>query len=191
MIDLLKSPEENLQRLLKFLKRGTVDYKFPFRYLTLTTTEADSGVPTARMLVLRHINEKGQFVLFSDIRSEKIAALRANQQAHLMFWHPRKQVQIGVHAKIRVHHQDERSRAYMENVSTHARQQYTSVRPPSAPIDNPRADQQFDDELFEANFCVLAAAPWRITALQLKREGHLRLRFDMKGGSWEGGWITP
>ncbi|MFW6348719.1 MAG: pyridoxamine 5'-phosphate oxidase family protein, partial [Cyclonatronaceae bacterium] len=144
-----------------------------------------------RMLVLRDRDDEGCFILFSDVRSEKIATLQANPQAHLMFWHPRKQVQIGVHAMVQVHREDELSHSCMKQVSQHGRQQYTSIRPPSAAIDVPESGQECDDALFETNFCVLRARPWRITALQLRREGHLRLRFEKAGNTWEGGWITP
>lgn len=191
MLDPSSNPQSNLQQLQNYLKRGAVDPKFPFRYLTLTTTEAGLSVPTARMLVLRDIDDEGHFILFSDARSEKVAALSSNPIAHLLFWHPRKQVQVGVHAEIQIHQKDSLANHYMERVSGHGKQQYTSVKAPSSPIDKPEEGLEFEEDSFEDHFCVLRARPWRITALQLRREGHLRLRFDKKGNTWEGGWIMP
>lgn len=191
MIDPNRTPDENLRELQEYLQRGATDAKFPFRYTYLSTTEADNGIPSTRMLVLRDIDDEGCFVLFSDLRSEKILQLRHNPQAHLLFWHPRKQVQIGINAEIQLHQKDSLAEHYMKSVSKHGRQQYTSVKPPSTPVDTPDAGLQYDDDSFENNFCVLRARPWRFTALQLRREGHLRLRFQKAGNTWEGGWITP
>jgi pyridoxine/pyridoxamine 5'-phosphate oxidase len=191
MIHPEKTPKENLDELLKYLKRGAADPKFPFRYTTLTTTKPASGVPTARMLVLRSVDDEGHFVFFSDRRSEKVSELGQNPQAHLMFWHPRQQVQIGIHASVQIHQQDTLSNGYMKQVSEHGKQQYTSLRSPSTPLDTPAEGLEHNPQLFEDNFCALRAAPWRITALQLRREGHLRLRFEKSGNLWEGGWITP
>lgn len=191
MIDPKRSPDENLRELQEYLKRGASDPKFPFRYATLSTSEAGSGVPSARMLVLRDIDDEGCFVMFSDLRSEKIHELRRNPQVHLMFWHPRKQVQIGINAEVQLHQKDSLAEQYMHSVSAHGKQQYTSINSPSTPVDSPEAGLKHDKDLFESNFCILRARPWRFTALQLRREGHLRLRFQKAGNTWEGGWITP
>lgn len=191
MIDPERNPDENLRELQEYLKRGAADPKFPFRFVTLSTSEPESDVPHARMLVLRDVDDEGSFVLFSDLRSEKILQLRRNPQGHLMFWHPRKQVQIGINAEIQLHQKDSLAEHYMQSVSEHGKQQYTSIKPPSTPVGSPKTGLQYIESSFENNFCVLRALPWRITALQLRREGHLRLRFQKTGNTWEGGWITP
>ncbi len=68
---------DELERLIEATKGPT--------FLTLATTDR-TGVPSARMLVLRGIDPQGRLLMCSDARSCKNDELRDDPRAAALFW---------------------------------------------------------------------------------------------------------
>jgi pyridoxamine 5'-phosphate oxidase len=66
--------------------------------MTLATAGAD-GVPSARMLLLRGVDQRG-FVFYTNYESRKAAELAANPRAALVFWWGELQRQVRVEGRV-------------------------------------------------------------------------------------------
>jgi pyridoxamine 5'-phosphate oxidase len=77
--------------------------------MTLATATAD-GVPSARMVLLRGVDERG-FVFYTNYESRKAAELAANPRAALVFWWGALQRQVRVEGPVQPTSQEE-SAAY-------------------------------------------------------------------------------
>jgi pyridoxine/pyridoxamine 5'-phosphate oxidase len=174
------------QTLLHELQRGALDPKHPFRYLSLAT--AGTQFPQVRTVVLRQFTADLEFLVYTDARSAKVHELFEAPRVSLLFYHPKKQVQVRVQALATVHVEDELAQAHWKRVSEKRRSEYQSKLDPGTRIETPAAG--WDSSLESSHFSVLRFSPLSIEVLQLAREGHLRIQFDLASG-WEGSWLVP
>ena len=180
------SHAEIWQTLLHELQRGALDPKHPFRYLTLATV--GTQFPQVRTLVLRQFSADLEFLVYTDARSSKVKELLDVPRVSLLFYHPKKQVQVRVHAHATIHVEDELARAHWKRVSDKRRSEYQSKLGPGTRIASAAAGWESSSE--HSNFSVVKFVPLSIEVLQLDREGHLRIQFDLASG-WEGSWLVP
>ena len=180
------SHAEIWQTLLHELQRGALDLKHPFRYLTLATV--GNQFPQVRTLVLRQFSADLEFLVYTDARSSKVKELLDVPRVSLLFYHPKKQVQVRVHAHATIHVEDELARAHWKRVSDKRRSEYQSKLGPGTRIGSPSAGWKSSSE--HSNFSVVKFVPLSIEVLQLDREGHLRIQFDLASG-WKGSWLVP
>ncbi|MFC3415979.1 pyridoxamine 5'-phosphate oxidase family protein [Algoriphagus hitonicola] len=179
--------EEILQTVKHELHRGALDAKHPFHWVNLGTFGKD--FPEVRTVVLRMLTQDLDFLVFTDFRSEKCRDLRKNQKATLHFYHPKKQVQIRVNAQTKLHFQDELANEIWNTIPNHRRSEYTGAQAPGTSISRP--EEGWKEGISSDHFfCVLEFSPVEIEALQLRREGHLRVHFSKKA-DWEGSWLVP
>jgi pyridoxine/pyridoxamine 5'-phosphate oxidase len=180
------SHDEIWQTLLHELQRGALDPKHPFRYLTLATV--GNQFPQVRTLVLRQLSTDLEFLVYTDARSSKVKELLEVPRASLLFYHPKKQVQVRVHAHATIHLEDELAQAHWKRVSEKRRSEYQSKLDPGTRIESPSSGWQSSSD--RSNFSVVKFTPLSIEVLQLDREGHLRIQFDLVSG-WQGAWLVP
>ncbi|MCE2779192.1 MAG: pyridoxamine 5'-phosphate oxidase family protein [Algoriphagus sp.] len=180
------SHAEIWQTLLHELQRGALDPKHPFRYLILATV--GNQFPQVRTLVLRQFSADLEFLVYTDARSSKVKELLEVPRVSLLFYHPKKQVQVRVHAHATIHVEDELARAHWKRVSDKRRSEYQSKLGPGTRIGSPSAGWESSSE--HSNFSVVKFVPLSIEVLQLDREGHLRIQFDLASG-WKGSWLVP
>lgn len=180
------SQAEIWQTLLHELQRGALDPKHPFRYLTLATV--GNEFPQARTLVLRQFSADLEFLVYTDARSSKVKELFDVPRVSLLFYHPKKQVQVRVNAHSTIHVEDELAQAHWMRVSDKRRSEYQSKLGPGTRITAPATGWESSSD--RSNFSVVKFAPLSIEVLQLDREGHLRIQFDLASG-WEGSWLVP
>lgn len=171
------------------LHRGTLDRKHPFRFVNLSTY-GQEGVQ-ARWVVLRKINSDLHFFLYSDMRTQKIADLQQHEQAQLLFYHPRKQIQVRCNVKATIHHQNKLSKDHWKHIQGLGTRSYTPVIEPGSPIETPEKAHQWLNDIGDQFFAVIECIPGEIDALQLNKSEHLRARFRRKGNDWEKTWIAP
>ncbi|WP_297337512.1 pyridoxamine 5'-phosphate oxidase family protein [Algoriphagus sp.] len=169
------------------LHRGALDVKHPFHWVNLGTVSGE--FPSVRTLVLRKLTQELDFLFFTDYRSEKCRELRVNQNVTLHFYHPKKQVQIRVKAQSNLHFQNELAAKFWNEIPPHRRSEYTGAQAPGTSISHPQEGWE-DGNSSDHFFSVLEFSPVEIEALQLRREGHLRVRFSKKA-DWEGIWLVP
>ena len=174
------------QTLLHELHRGALDPKHPFRYLTVATF--GNEFPQVRTVVLRQFTADLEFLVYTDARSSKVQELLEVPRVSLLFYHPKKQVQLRVQALAKFHVEDELAQAHWKQVSKHRQSEYQSGLASGTRIENPDLGWEIRPE--RTHFSVLKFRPSSIEALQLAREGHLRIQFDLASG-WEGSWLVP
>jgi hypothetical protein len=115
--------------------------------------------------------------------------LKANPNATLHFYHPKKQVQIRIKAQAKLHFKDELAENFWETIPTHRRSEYSGAQAPGTPISNPQEGWNQGD-LENHFFAVLELEPLEIEVLQLSKKGHLRVLFAREKDS-EGTWLVP
>jgi pyridoxamine 5'-phosphate oxidase len=174
------------QTLLHELQRGALDPKHPFRYLTLAT--AGTQFPQVRTVVLRQFTADLEFLAYTDVRSSKVQELLEVPRASLLFYHPQKQVQVRVKSLATIHVDDELAQRHWKRVSEKRRSEYQSQLEPGMRIPAPEAGWEASYD--HSHFSVLKFSPLSIEVLQLAREGHLRIQFDLSSG-WQGTWLVP
>lgn len=180
------APSQIWQNVLHELHRGALDPKHPFRFLTLAT----SGVqfPQVRTVVLRQLSPAMEFLVYTDVRTAKVKDLLETPRVSLLFYHPKKQVQIRVKALATLHVANALAQEQWKRVSEKRQSEYKSGLAPGTRIETPDLGWEVDPE--NAHFSVLKFSPLSIEVLQLAREGHLRMQFELASG-WNGTWLVP
>ncbi|NBB88367.1 MAG: general stress protein [Bacteroidetes bacterium] len=189
LLDMDHSKEAAWQAVKHELHRGALDRKHPFRFVTLSTHGA-RGVQ-ARWVVLRKLSQDLRFFMYSDLRTQKVADLATHPQAHLLFYHGRKKVQIRCEGEIRLHHGDELSQNQWEHVQGIGTKAYTSTIAPGTEINHPKEAHQWSPAWGGRFFCVLEFLPAKFDVLQLNQMEHVRICFRKADGKWVKTWIAP
>lgn len=157
--------------------------KHPFRYFTLATTL--DGNPQARVVVLRHYDLKTDcFTIYSDARTPKIVALKENPRATLLFYDPRKFLQVRVQAQCEAIKKDEEK---FRQQHLAAQKDYTTSIAPGSPIKAMDAITYSEAH----HFVVLQFKATTIDYLRLMRPNHQRALFAYKDGIWQGQFVAP
>lgn len=85
-----------LETALSYLERAAADRKSPLHTPVLATIGLD-GTPRTRMVVLRRTDIANRSLIFhTDTRSAKISELANSPEASLLFYDPKKNIQISV-----------------------------------------------------------------------------------------------
>lgn len=174
------------QMLLHELHRGALDPKHPFRYLTVATL--GDQFPQVRTVVLRQFTADLEFLVYTDARSSKVQELFEVPRVSLLFYHPKKQVQVRVQALATVHVEDELAQAHWMRVSEKRKSEYQSELGPGKQIMHPKEGWGSSSE--HSYFSVLKFSPLCLEVLQLAKEGHLRIQFNC-ASEWGGSWLVP
>jgi pyridoxamine 5'-phosphate oxidase len=180
------TPAKIWQALVHELHRGALDPKHPFRYLTLATE--GKHFPQLRTVVLRKLSPSLDFHVFTDARSGKVKELLETPRASLLFYHPKKQVQVRIKSTVSFHSEDELAKGCWAQLPEHRQSEYRSSLAPGTPIGSPQ--EGWEETETQNFFSVLKFSPLSIDLLQLSKEGHLRLQFDLTS-NWKGTWLTP
>ena len=158
--------------------------KHPFRYCTLVTVRPD-GLPDARVVVLRDYDaQNDRFIVYTDARTPKVEALRAQPNAMLLFYDARKLMQLRVEVHCTGMHEDHQK--YKQQHPA-AQKDYTTTLPPGSPIKAMDAVTYGEQH----HFLSLEFTANKIDYLRLKRPNHQRAVFQKNAGQWEGQFLTP
>jgi pyridoxine/pyridoxamine 5'-phosphate oxidase len=178
-----------LDQILKDLKSevrfGYLKKKHPFRYVSLASIE--NGAPTQRTVVLRDATDDFDLIIYSDNRSNKVQQLDKNSKASLLFYHPKKLLQIKVEGHVELVRSGKAYENYWSRVQGVSQKDYITKHAPGTPIDQPDLVDYKEDE---HHFCVLKLIPETLEYLQLSRPNHIRARFD-ESNDWEGHYLNP
>jgi pyridoxine/pyridoxamine 5'-phosphate oxidase len=178
-----------LDQILKDLKSevrfGYLKKKHPFRYVSLASIE--NGAPTQRTVVLRDATDEFDLIIYSDNRSDKVQQFEKNSKASLLFYHPKKLLQVKVEGQMELVRSGKAYEDFWSRVQGKSQKDFITKQAPGTPIDNPDLVDYKEDE---HHFCVLKLIPETLEYLQLSRPNHIRARFD-KSNDWEGHYLNP
>lgn len=173
----------------------------PMRTPVMATT--DGQRPHQRTIVLRAVDvPAAQLFFFSDLRAPKIEHLLSNPAVNVLFWDPRKKVQIEMAGTANIYQQDKPSAHYWKQLNITGRSSYASLLPPGSPR---AAEQQHLPDFWQqdmdlaqtdfayANFALIGMQVQHIDVLHLHPTGHQRARFNWQSAndSWSANWAVP
>jgi pyridoxamine 5'-phosphate oxidase len=192
------------ETLFGLLTEASARRQSPLHTVALATTSVD-GLPDARTVVFRGFDPAIPACrIHTDVRSPKVAALRRNPQAVLLWYAAEWKLQLRARATIMVHHLDEVATHYWEASQVRSRRAYRAPHPPGTmqpdSVTDLAPDIQ-DAEATEANtaagfahFTVLLATLEDLEWLTLSASGNRRgrLRFAAPDSSgWRHEWLAP
>lgn len=181
--------EELPARLWAELVRASRDRHHGWRLPVLATVDAQ-GAPQARTVVLRGADPaSGELLCFTDLRSPKVAQLRADGRGVLVFWCARLSWQLRAQVHIEVETDGPRVQAAWSRVAGQpAARDYLSRLPPGTAAPGEAAAARGDAQ-DPHHLAVLAARVRALDWLELHRHhGPHRAAVDAHGRAR---WLVP
>ncbi len=175
------------QELEDELRKGTSKKGHPFRYFSLGTVGL-GAIARLRTVVLRRVSEELKLVFYTDRRSKKIGHIAENNTVSLLFYHPKKLLQLKVEGKAKIVSDPEELNKYWSGVQPASRKDYTTTSAPGSPISNPDNVEYLDEKNY---FTIIEVEPVKFEYLKLKRPNHLRVLFSKENGEWNGEFLVP
>jgi hypothetical protein len=182
MSDPWSAPDRLYAHLWDRLARGAAEGDDPFRLAALATMGAEGA--EARMVALRRADRQARAVeVHSDLRTAKVAALRADPRGALLFWdaETREQLRLSVRFDLLVGPEDR-----WADIPEAARLNYGTDPAPGTPVAAP------EDVARVPRLDRFAALPGRVErmdAVSLAHDPHRRARFE--GPDLTGAWVAP
>ncbi len=175
------------QELKDELQKSLVQKKHPFRYFTLATSGPEN-IPRLRTVVLRKVSENLMLTFYTDKRSTKIAHIEKNNKVSLLFYHPKKLLQLQIEGVATIVDDKAKLKDSWNGIQLNSRKDYTTDRAPGSTIDNPDNISYLEGENY---FCMVEINPLKIEYLKLKRPNHLRIQFSKSNDDWQGEFLVP
>lgn len=199
MIDPSSSLSEILDHVWGMLVRGGADKKNPYHFPALATYGA-SGVQQ-RIVVLRKVSPSERMLrTYSDARTQKVADIQKQAEAHWLFYDHSNKEQIRVQGRVTLHQRDALAQEVWNTVPPKGRGDYVGPMAPGTHTDHytdnlPTAFQEEptkeNTQQGIENFVVLACEAVALDFLKLRRNGHLRAQFHWQDDKWIGRWTAP
>ncbi len=169
------------------LVRASRDRRAAWRTPVLSSIGIDGG-PRARVLVLRKAEPvAGLLWLHSDVRSAKVAELRADGRAALTFWDPRHALQLRLEGEARIEADPALLADGWARVPEGSRRSYSTADAPGSLLAGPLA---FTGD-GAGNFAMIALRAERLEWLWLGPERHRRGESRRRGGDWDSVLLVP
>ncbi|MGB7393498.1 MAG: pyridoxamine 5'-phosphate oxidase family protein [Pricia sp.] len=175
------------QELEEELQKGTSKKGHPFRYCTLATVGLQQSA-RLRTIVLRRAEKDLKLVFYTDKRSKKIVHIKENDRVSMLFYYPKKLLQLKVEGSAHIVTDSDELQKYWSGVQPSSRKDYITKSPPGSPLSNPDNVEYFEDKNY---FCIVEVSPTKIEYLKLKRPNHLRVLFTKENGAWDGKFLVP
>jgi hypothetical protein len=187
------SPNNNIDEIpnLVFteLSNGASKKKHPFKNVVLTTMMENNL--KSRWVVFRKLTLEKNLFIYTDFRSKKIEELRKNLKCGLLFYHNKQGLQVHFNASCTIHHNNELTKKYWQGIAGCSSENYTTIYPPSTPINTIYDGHIIDKNLSDRYFSIIEFCPSEMSVLQLSREGHIRANFIKVDNKWKGFFIVP
>lgn len=179
--------DQFLKEAIDEIRSGVYKKGHPFRYFTLGTI-TENNHPELRTVVLRKVTEDFKLRIYTDSRSHKVGQLKINPIASLLFYHPKKLLQIKISGSTKRITDLGKLQRYYSGVQPKSRKDYTTMKAPGSELSNPDEVDYLEDENY---FTILEFDPQHLEFLQLKRPNHIRIAFSKNGDEWDGRFINP
>lgn len=197
----LLEPAQRQAALFGLLTAACRDRHSPLHTLSLATVAVD-GSPELRTVVFRGFDAAGRECrMHTDVRSPKVAALRRDPRAVLLWYAPAWKLQVRASAQVRAHHADEVARRYWEETHVRGRRAYCAPLAPGtvsteavsdlAPHLETEAATEANTTEGYAHFAVLLARFDTLEWLTLSSAGNRRGRYCWSGEGWRHEWLAP
>lgn len=176
-----------LEDAITEIRLGASKKGHPYRYFAFATL-GENKAPELRTVVLRQVTEDFKLRIYTDNRSQKVSQIEKNNTASLLFYHPKKLLQIKITGEARQITDQEELKRYYSGVQPSARKDYSTVQSPGSELSNPDNVAYLQDKNY---FTILEINPLSLEFLQLKRPNHIRAEYQKNEKGWEGQFINP
>jgi pyridoxamine 5'-phosphate oxidase len=191
-----------LKEIQRILQDGAINRHAAAHHPIVATLDQD-GCPTQRVMILRECNWPLAHLRFhTDLRSNKIAEINANNSASVLVYDEPAKSQIRLSGKLNLGTQSVTEEAWTASTEF-ARRCYMTECAPGSDAAAPKSGlpewiegkKPNTEQLISArqNFATLIFEFDRIDWLYLANIGHRRAKFmnDLKHDSWKGSWVIP
>jgi hypothetical protein len=180
-----------LAEAFRLLSRGVADRRCPFHTPCLATVDA-AGAPALRTVVLRGFDPMARRLrLHTDLRSGKMAQIRANPAVALHGYDRAAQVQLRLSGIATLHADDAVADAAWAASRPFSRRCYAIGDAPGTPCVTP-PDAPADETAGRGNFAAIVIVFDRLEWLWLAASGHRRARFAWAAdGTLAAAWLVP
>lgn len=196
-----EEPAAIRETLFRCLQDACANRHSPLRTLSLASLTED-GWPEVRTVVFRGFDaQRRQVRMHTDWRSPKVAALRRDPRATLLWYAPGWKLQVRAKATVTVHHQDAVTAACWADSDPRSRRTYSAPQAPGTPTVHGVTDlaphlahaiaTEENTAAGVAHFTVLLAELQTMEWLMLSAEGNRRGCFHAKGDAWRHEWLAP
>jgi len=177
------------EEIWKTLVRASVDKKHPWRVVGFGT--AGPHGPQVRSVILRGVDTaEHSLVFYTDRRSQKMADIAHDPRVALLFWNPRSNTQLRVCGIAAPQASELIVNSLWERIPDYAKKDYATLSAPGAALGEDMLAYDFDTS--RNNFVVLNVKVLGLELLELKREGHSRIGFDIDAdGHWLARGLVP
>jgi len=153
-----------------------------------------------RIVVLRKSDQKNNIVQFhSDIRSKKIAKLKTNKNAAMLFYDKEEKIQVRLKVECRINYDNEITEESWSKTQHISRKCYlvnngpgTESKVPTSGLKSELDNFDYSKEQSEEgykNFTVIQCKIKSIEWLYLSAKGHRRAKFDLENNKEN--WLIP
>ena len=153
-----------------------------------------------RIVVLRKSDQSNNLVQFhSDIRSDKIAKLKSNKNASMLFYDKEEKIQVRLKVECNINHNNETTKESWSKTGHISRKCYLVENGPGTESPNPTSGLRPELDNFEftmeqseegyKNFTVIQCKIKTIEWLYLAAKGHRRARFELDNNKEY--WLVP
>ena len=153
-----------------------------------------------RIVVLRKSDQSNNLVQFhSDIRSDKIAKLKNNKNASMLFYDKEEKIQVRLKVECTINHNNEISKESWSKTGHISRKCYLVENGPGTESPKPTSGLKPELDNFEftmeeseegyKNFTVIQCKIKTIEWLYLAAKGHRRARFELDNNKEY--WLVP
>ena len=153
-----------------------------------------------RIVVLRKSDQSNNLVQFhSDIRSDKIAKLKSNKNASMLFYDKEEKIQVRLKVECTINHNNEITKESWSKTGHISRKCYLVENGPGTESPNPTSGLKPELDNFEftmeqseegyKNFTVIQCKIKTIEWLYLAAKGHRRARFEIDNNKEY--WLVP
>ena len=153
-----------------------------------------------RIVVLRKSDQSNNLVQFhSDIRSDKIAKLKSNKNASILFYDKEEKIQVRLKVECNINHNNETTKESWSKTGHISRKCYLVENGPGTESPKPTSGLKPELDNFEftmeqseegyKNFTVIQCKIKTIEWLYLAAKGHRRARFEVDNNKEY--WLVP
>ena len=186
------------KKIWLMLDEAVTNRNSPFRIPVFICGEGKNF--DGRIVVLRKSDRLNNLVQYhSDIRSDKIAKLKANKNAAMLFYDKEEKIQVRLKVECTINHDNEITKKSWSKTHHISRKCYLVNNGPGTESDIPTSGlipeldnfnytKEQSEEGYK-NFTVIQCKIKSIEWLYLAAKGHRRARFDLENN--KNNWLVP
>ena len=169
---------------LKTIQRGTVDRKSPFKLPALSTS-TDNKVFQRIVVARRFIEHDQSLIIYTDYESQKYHHLKTNPSCSLLFWDPKKRLQVQVAGD--AYFLDDKLN-YWDKLNENQKKDYVINPLPGTEISS---SDSYSYDSVEHRFEVISIHFKTLDVLELSPDGHRRAKSILNKNGRKDFWLAP